>query len=64
MKSHLPRLLLAFVSLGMLACITGCASLAEGLSQAAAELQRQQQPDPYGDPCYRAPANASAPGVR
>jgi hypothetical protein len=64
MKRHLPRLLLVLASLGALALTAGCAGFAEGLSQVANEMERQQQQSPYGDPYYHQPANASAPGIK
>lgn len=64
MKRHLPRLLLVLASLGTLAFTAGCAGFAEGLSQVANEMQRQQQQSPYNDPYYHPPANTSAPGIK
>lgn len=64
MKRHVPRLLLALAALSTLAFTAGCAGFAEGLSQVANEMERQQQQSPYADPYYHSPANASAPGIK
>lgn len=64
MKRYLSRPLLFTAALATLAFTTGCAGFAEGLSQVANEMQRQQQQNPYNDPYYHAPANSSAPGIK